>query len=407
MPDLSVPTFRFCYVKMTLQVRLYPDDEQAAAFAATLAACNAAANHVAAVLHEQNPRTAYDLQALVYAEVKDSFGLSAQPAVRVVKKVYDAHKTRAALLRSGRLGRRGSRRYERVAGKPVGFRPDAAQPFDARCLSWQISPEGYEGTISIWTTHGRLKHIPFRGSSHQVEMLRRQKRIGEADLVHRDDTWFLYVTCDIPEPAITEPDGWVGVDLGIVNIAYTSEGESWSGGAVTFRRKKNAHLRSKLQAKQTKGAKRLLKKRRRKERRFVADTNHKIAHRIVAEAQRTGNGIAIEDLDGIRERARLRKPQRATLHSWAFSQLGQFLEYKAALVGVLFVRVDPRYTSQTCSQAVCGHRERANRSGERFVCRRCGTISHADHNAARNIASLGAMAWEAGQKSTVHSGPAA
>ena len=246
----------------------------------------------------------------------------------------------------------------------------------------------HHGTVIIWTIAGRLKNIPFRGSEQQVARLREHRK-GESDLVFRDGMWFLYATCDLPEPEVVEPDGWVGVDLGIVNIAYTSTGESWSGGATTFRRKKNQHLRTKLQAKGTQSAKRLLKKRSKKEARFVTDLNHKISHRIVAEAQRTGHGIAIEDLDGIRERARLRKPQRATLHSWAFHQLGTFIEYKANLAGVPFVKVDPAYTSQTCSQPGCGHVERANRNREKFVCRRCGTISHADHNASRNISVLG------------------
>ncbi|MFI6493042.1 hypothetical protein [Streptomyces sp. NPDC050564] len=44
---------------------------------------------------------------------------------------------------------------------------------------------------------------------------------------------------------------------------------------------------------------------------------------MVAEAERTGRGIALEDLTGIRERVRLRKPQRATHASWSFAQLGQ------------------------------------------------------------------------------------
>lgn len=64
---------------------------------------------------------------------------------------------------------------------------------------------------------------------------------------------------------------------------------------------------------QAKSAKRLLKKRRRKESRFAADTNHRIAKQIVTEAERTGRGIALEDLGGIRDRVRLRRPQRVTL----------------------------------------------------------------------------------------------
>jgi len=391
-------------MKLVVQVRLYPDAEQATALAATLSACNAAANHIAVVLHEQKPRTAFDLQKLVYADVKARFGLSAQPTIRAIKKVFDANKTLRSHLRSGRCGKAGSPRRTRIEGKPVEFRADAAQPFDDRCLSWQIPDEGQSGTVSIWTTSGRLRNIGFRGSAEQVVRLR-EFRKGESDLVFRDGKWFLYATCDIPDVPVNEnPVGFLGIDLGIVNIAYTSTEVSWSGGATTFRRKKNQHLRTKLQTKSTTSAKRLLKKRSKKEARFVTDLNHKIAHQIVAEAQRTGHGIAIEDLEGIRERARLRKPQRATLNTWAFHQLGTFLEYKAAKAGVPFVRVNPAYTSQTCSQNGCGHCEKANRNREKFVCRRCGTISHADHNASRNIRVFGQIEWDrlAGQKSPVH-----
>jgi IS605 OrfB family transposase len=66
-----------------------------------------------------------------------------------------------------------------------------------------------------------------------------------------------------------------------------------------------------------------------------------ISKRIVAEAERTGCGIALEDLKGIRGRVRLRKPQRATLHSWAFRQLGSFIGYKARRARDLHRRTGP------------------------------------------------------------------
>jgi putative transposase len=129
-------------------------------------------------------------------------------------------------------------------------------------------------------------------------------------------------------------------------IATTDDGTRHSGKHLSRHRAR--HLRRKLQAKGTWSAKRLLRKRSRKEARFAAGTNHVIAKRIVTEAERTGRGIALEDLGGIRGRVRLRKPQRVTLHSWAFAQLGQFIAYKAARAGVPLVYVDPAYTSQMC-----------------------------------------------------------
>ncbi|MFC5817720.1 IS200/IS605 family accessory protein TnpB-related protein [Nonomuraea harbinensis] len=65
-----------------------------------------------------------------------------------------------------------------------------------------------------------------------------------------------------------------------------------------------------------------------REARFAADVNHRISKSIVTEAERTSRGIALEDLGGIRERVRLRKPQRVALHSWSFQQSGAFIAYK-------------------------------------------------------------------------------
>jgi transposase len=97
-------------------------------------------------------------------------------------------------------------------------------------------------------------------------------------------------------------------------------------------------------------------------------------------------------------RVRLRKPQRVTLHSWAFAQLGQFIAYKARRAGVPVVYVDPAYTSRECAD--CHHIEKANRVSQAlFICRGCGVVAHADRNASRVIAVRGQMAWDAGRES--------
>jgi putative transposase len=153
-------------------------------------------------------------------------------------------------------------------------------------------------------------------------------------------------------------------------------------------------LRRRLQAKATRSAKRLLARRRRKQTRHAADVNHVIAKTIVTEAARTGRGIAVERLTGIRDRVRLRKPHRVTLSSWSFAQLGRFLAYKARRAGVPLVEVDPRYTFQTCHR--CGYRDKRNRPDqETFHCRSCGVVAHADHNAALDIAHRGVEGWGA------------
>jgi putative transposase len=354
-------------VKLTVQIRLLPDTAQQAALRATIELANQAANLVSETAWERGVSRNWDLRRITYGQVRE-MGLSAQPAQHVIKKVTDTYKA--------------DRHSKRT------FRSDAAQPYDDRCLSWQ--PEQH--TVSIWTVAGRLKGLRYTLGQRQQALLAYRK--GESDLIFRDRKWYLHATCEVPEPEPVDPSGWLGVDLGIVNIATTSDGKRHIGSHLNRVRHRNCRLRAKLQAKGTKSAKRLLKHRRRKERRFATNTNHVIAKRIVAEAERTGRGIALEDLRGIRGRVRLRTPQRATLHSWAFHQLGQFMSYKARRAGVLVVHVDPAYTSQACS--ACGHVDRNNRIDQgTFTCRSCGFAGHADWNAARNIAQRGEAGWAA------------
>ncbi len=401
---LSVPVVSVASMKQVVKVRMLPTQEQAAALRATLRTCNEAASWLSEVMHAAHVRRKHDGQKRFYTELKQRFGLSAQPAIRVIGKVADSYATLKANIQAGNYGPPGSQKRKNVQDKPIRFRADAAQPFDARCLSWQI-PEQVgvrDAMVSIWTTAGRWKGVHVLASPSDLVLLR-TRAIGETDLICRDGKWFLYATVEAPGAPLTQPlNGFLGVDLGIVNIATSSDGQQAAGTRLNRYRKRQQRLRARLQAKKTSSARRLFKKRRRKEARFATDVNHKISKRIVAEAQRTGRGIAVEELTGIRDRVRLRKPQRAAVHSWAFAQLGRFIAYKAGLVGVAFIEVYPAYTSQTCS--ACGWVDKRNRrSQSEFECRRCGFVGHADHNAAINIAARGVERW--GEVMRPHAAP--
>ena len=385
-------------MKLVVQVKLLPSPEQTAALEATLRACNDAANWVSAVAFGMTSRRNYDVRKRTYADLRAA-GIGSQAAQHVIKKVCDAYATLKANIRAENLGEPGSRRRMKAESNPVRFRPDAAQPYDRRNLSFALDAR----TVSLWTIIGRLKDVPFTGSPTQLEQLATHQR-GESDLICRDGMWFLAVTIDVPDPDLREPDGWLGVDLGIAAIATTSDGERMAGRALNRYRRRQLALRRKLQTKATRSAKRLLRRQRRREARFAADTNHRIAKIIVVAAERTGRGIALEDLTGIRARVRLRKDQRSSLHSWAFAQLGQFIAYKARRAGVPVVYVDPAYTSQQCSE--CSYTDRNNRTGQAtFACRACGVTLHADVNGSRNIAFRADAAWQAGRQSSVP-GPA-
>jgi IS605 OrfB family transposase len=385
-------------VKIAVQVKLLPTPEQASALQCTLRAVNDAACWVSGVAFERGVPREYELRKHTYAELK-ARGLGAQAAQHTIKKAVDAYATLKANIRAGNLGKPGSKRRVKAESKPIAFRPDAAQPFDDRCLSWQYD----QGTVSIWTTAGRMKNLSFACSPDAVKTLQ-QYRQGESDLIERDGAFYLIAVCEVPAKPVVEPVAWLGVDLGIVNIATVEGMAAMAGRGLNRHRERQRVLRKKLQSKGTKSAKRLLKKRSRTEMRHAANVNHIIAKTIVTEAERTSSGIALEDLGGIRTRARLRKPQQVAFHSWAFQQLGSFLAYKAQRAGVALVYVDPAYTSQTCAD--CGHIDKKNRVNQAlFVCRSCGVVAHADRNASRNIAARGAVVWSAGRESRVPAAP--
>jgi IS605 OrfB family transposase len=253
-------------------------------------------------------------------------------------------------------------------------------------------------TVSLLTLAGRML-VPFRFGAYQEARMGSIK--GQADLIYRKGVFYLAVTLDVPTPTPNEISEVLGIDLGIVNLATDSEGETFSGETVEKTRKRYHALRQRLQKRGTKSAKRHLKKLSGREARFRKNSNHVISKRIVQKAKAHQQGIAIEELRHIRQRTEstVRRSQRSRHSSWAFAQLRSFLSYKAALAGVPLHTVDPAYTSCTCSQ--CGHCEKANRKSQsEFCCKHCGFSCNADWNAALNISRAPVMVPIVGPKSS-------
>jgi hypothetical protein len=240
---------------------------------------------------ELNAFTHFKLQKACYKSLRTLFGLSAQAACLVCAKVADAYA---------------------ISKTPRQFRPDGAIIYDLRLLSWNVP----ESLVSIWALPKRLS-IPFVCGEKQRELLSYPR--GQSDLIYRNGTFYLHVTVDLPDTEEQAVMDLIGVDLGVANIAFDSDGNRYSGAHINKVRHRSKSLRKKLQKKATKSAKRLIRRRGKKERRFATDTNHVISKRIVTLAERTGRGIAIEELDGIRGRARAKKDQRYWLHSWVSS----------------------------------------------------------------------------------------
>lgn len=353
-------------MELTLQLQLLPDTAQAQRLQATVERFNAACMWLAQQAFAQRLANKVQLQRLYYRDLRIRFGLSAQMAVRCIARVVGAYK-----------------RDKRIC--PT-FRPHAAMPYDQRLMSFK----GVDH-VSLLTLDGRML-VPFVMGDYQRQRFTEAHR--QSHLMLRDDgRWFLLVVVNLPEPAPVPITDFIGVDLGVVNLATTSDGPSMSGEEIERTRQRYHTRRQRLQkaasaalqrGKRPKQIRQALRRMHQREARFRRDTNHRIALRLVETAKDTARGIALEDLQHIRKRTRFRKSQRAQMHGWSFGQLRTFVDYKAQVAGVPVVFVDPRYTSQTCN--VCGHCTKTNRQSQAvFSCQRCAYTTQADFNAALNI----------------------
>lgn len=172
----------------------------------------------------------------------------------------------------------------------------------------------------------------------------------------------------------------LGIDLGVNNLAVCSDSRFYNSAKVKQVKRKFKYLRSKLQAKGTRSANRLLRKVSGRETRYMAWVNHNISKSIVSGFK--GNKIVMENLKGIRKQNRGRI-MNYWINNWSFFQLQNFIQYKAERRGIEVVRVKPNYTSQICHR--CG--QLGSRSKGCFVCSHCGLSDfNSDLNASRNLA---------------------
>lgn len=347
-------------MKLTLQLKLVPTSEQHTSLLATMRAFNAAASYAAQVGFDAHVFSQQAIHVRCYRELRDRFGLSSQMAVRAIGKAVETFKRDKTVC-------------------PV-FRPEGAMTYDERLLGWKGPAH-----VSLLTLHGR-EVVAMVYGEYQAGHLTRLK--GQVDLVYRNGSFYLYATIDLPEDPPIKPKRFLGIDLGIANIATDSDGNSYSGKAIEQVRQRCATYRRTYQATHTKSAKRRLKKLAGKQARFQRAVNHALSKRLVAYAKDTKAALVLEDLTNIRDRITVRKGQRSKQHNWSFRQFREFLVYKAQRAGVPLLLVDPRNSSRTCHR--CGYVDKKNRRNQAdFSCLRCGHAAHADVNAAKNLATRG------------------
>ena len=133
-----------CYngrMKQTMLLKLTPTTEQSQALLDTMHAFNAACNYVAQVAFAEKTANKFELQKQVYGELRTTYKLAAQLAIRAISKASEA--------------------YKRDKSIQPAFKPEGALVYDERVMS-------FKGllTVSLLTLSGRVL-VPFQVGAYQ------------------------------------------------------------------------------------------------------------------------------------------------------------------------------------------------------------------------------------------------
>jgi len=214
--------------------------------------------------------------------------------------------------------------------------------------------------------------------------------------------WHVSLLCRTETHAVEQPktideEHFRGLDMGIARSVTDDRGAPGQAPTPTAGDRQHEAKLARRVSRKKKGsnnrgrAQRALNRFRARWMARRTDYQHKLSTKLIRENQ----GIAVEDLkiQPMTRRAKgKRVRQKAGLNRSILSQSwGTFramLEWKGCAAGVIVERVEPAYTSQTCSR--CGAVDADSRQSQAvFVCTTCGVSLNADHNAARNIRAAG------------------
>jgi putative transposase len=193
--------------------------------------------------------------------------------------------------------------------------------------------------------------------------------------------WWLCLPVKVEVEESVAPCEAVGIDLGLKDIAVTSDGERLVAGRWTLK------YAQKLAQAQRRGHKQQAKRIHRKAARCRADALHKFSRGIVDRYQ----NIVVGDVSS----PKLVKTRMAkSVLDSGWGMLRRFLDYKSQQAARSFEVVSERNTSVTCShcRALTGPRGVNGLIVRFWVCSNCGVLHDRDVNAARNTL-IGSRWW--------------
>jgi putative transposase len=188
----------------------------------------------------------------------------------------------------------------------------------------------------------------------------------------------------------------IGVDVGIAHLAITSDGSKFDNLTHIRRSENNLAIKQKkmdrkiLASKSHERARIMVAKVHQKVANQRRDYLHKISRRIVDENQ----VISVEQINTKMMLKNRHISKSVADAGWGY--LCNFLEYKSAIAGKIFIRIGRFYpSSKSCS--VCGFvADKMPLKIRSWTCPSCKTLHDRDVNAAKNIRDEGLRMLAAG-----------
>jgi putative transposase len=197
--------------------------------------------------------------------------------------------------------------------------------------------------------------------------------------------WFVSITVETEQEADSLPPSneQVGIDVGLHTFAYLSSGEHIDNPRF-FRKEEQALSRAHRKlSKAHEGT-----SQREKRRKVVARVHERVRWRrenfIRQEVASLIKRFGFMAVEALVVRNMVKNPKVAkSIADAAWSSFFAQLLSKAEEAGRAVVRVNPAYTSQTCSG--CGRRQVMPLSVRVYECAACGLVIDRDHNGSQNI----------------------
>jgi putative transposase len=236
--------------------------------------------------------------------------------------------------------------------------------------------------------------------------------IKAATIRKRQDGWYVSIRIEdksVPDylsKSLDEVNSILGCDLGITKLVHLSDSYQVDNPKFSTNKKRlrTLKIRQRRVSRKLKGS-----KNRRKAASKLGRFHKKIADKRVAYQWNAANkivsknvdAIALENLNisGMLKRCRVKvdentgrflkngqsrkKGLNRAISDASWGELILKIEYLAAKQGKVVIKVNPRHSSQECRN--CGHIDKSNRNGEKFICTECGYHEHADIGAAKTI----------------------